>query len=41
MIRPTGNYQTVKREIVSYLEREVRVHVDLGRNKSAEFTGTK
>ncbi len=39
MIRPTGNYQTVKREIVSYLEREVRVHVDLGRNKSAEFTG--
>ncbi len=39
MIRPTGNYHRIKQEIVSYLEREVRVHVDLGRNKSTDFTG--
>ena len=39
MIRPTGNVHNIKKEISGYLERDVRVHVALGRNRYADFTG--
>lgn len=39
MIRPTGDLRRVKEEILSYYKQDVLVHVDLGRNKSADFTG--
>ena len=38
MIRPTGNLRQVKEEIAACLRQEVRVHVELGRGRSADFT---
>ena len=40
MIKTPKDLQSVRKEIQAFYEKEVRVHVDLGRNKSADFTGT-
>lgn len=39
MIRIKNDLNAVKEEIKSYADRQVRVHVCLGRNKYADFTG--
>ena len=39
MIKSPKDLQSVRKEIQAFYEKEVRVHVNLGRNKSAEFTG--
>ena len=39
MIRTANDLRTVKEEIRRYADRRVRVHVCLGRNKYADFTG--
>lgn len=39
MIKATNNLLAVKEEIKKHYKKGVRVHVDLGRNKSADFTG--
>ena len=39
MIRKTASLRAVKAEIESFYEQDVCVHVNLGRNKSADFTG--
>lgn len=40
MIKSPKDLQSVRKEIQAFYEKEVRVHVNLGRNKSADFTGT-
>ncbi len=40
MIRSPKDLQSVRKEIQAFYEKEVRIHVNLGRNKSADFTGT-
>ncbi len=40
MNRSPQTIRSVKDEILSFYEKEVRVHVNLGRNKHADFTGT-
>lgn len=39
MIKATNNLLAVKEEIKKHYKKNVRVHVDLGRNKSTDFTG--
>lgn len=40
MIRAPQNLSLIKQEIEKFYEKEVRVHVNLGRNKHADFVGT-
>ncbi len=40
MIKSPRNIASIKEEIQKFYEKEVRVHVNLGRNKHADFTGT-
>lgn len=40
MIKSTQNLALIKQEIQKFYEKEVRVHVNLGRNKHADFIGT-
>ena len=39
MIKATNNIRAVKEEIKRHYNKGVCVHVELGRNKSADFTG--
>ncbi len=39
MIKPAKNLNRVKEEIKNFYKQDVFVHVNLGRNKTAEFTG--
>ena len=39
MIKPTKNIRHVKEEIAKFYDKDVCVHVNLGRNKYADFTG--
>ena len=39
MIRPRNDINAVKAQIRRFRDRPVRVHVNLGRNKCADFTG--
>ena len=39
MIKPTKNIQDVKRMVKAYDNRRVAVRVNLGRNKSVQFSG--
>ena len=40
MIRPRNDICALKARIRRFRDKPVSVHVDLGRNKSADFTGT-
>ena len=40
MIRPSNDLSAIKAQIRRFHEKPVCVHVNLGRNKSADFTGT-
>ncbi len=40
MIKPTKNIQDIKQMVKSYAQRRVAVKVNLGRNKSVQFSGT-
>ncbi len=39
MIKPSNDLRSVKAEVRRFYDRPVHVHVNLGRNKSADFTG--
>ena len=39
MIKAPKNISLIKEEIKNFYDKEVRVHVNLGRNKTADFTG--
>ena len=39
MIKSTQNLALIKQEIQKFYEKEVRVHVNLGRNKELTFCG--
>lgn len=39
MIKKPKNIRLVKEEIADFYGKEVRVHVDMGRNRTADFTG--
>ena len=40
MIKSPQNLNLIKQEIQKFYDKEVRVHVNLGRNKHADFVGT-